>query len=528
VTKAVERIRALETLWFAMAIGVFVFLSKLPWAFTTLGEQDHGRFILAAMIYAEDGPQTIRPYAMLTSPMWTLPLSLLSRFWTAPQLVLFSNVMGWIAGGGTAAVGYVLLRRLACPRSWAAAGAVAATWVPGAFYASLYGYPSQWALPFLLLPAVTFLCALDAGTTRARWAWFVATTVGFCVLALLKVDFALTGTLLVGMAWMRRAWNRPVSLALPAVAVVASGLVLLLSRLLIAQTYGDFASGWAGLYPGRSSPLEDPFAATTLYSVGVGTAILWGLATLAGVIRPSTRRDTLRALLAWSLAVLPLWMFWMTRPPMSSRHALPGAVLTALFAAWLAGRQAPRTAWLAPVWLVVLLLLNGVWGTPGFDFNYRPSGRLPAGARLNRQAFAVGQSIADEIAAPTDRIKAILGEPDPDVLGGIDLLPLVEFAMASRSVQTRCVGQIDGPTDPHTHDIIFTDASGRETRLLRYVDPRRVGLYRGDGVGFYAPWGLQGARVNVLGVEVVTFDPLARYREMFGSGGPTGSAAASR
>jgi hypothetical protein len=295
---------------------------------------------------------------------------------------------------------------------------------------------------------------------------------------------------------------------------VAAALALLL--LLIEQSYGDFAAWWTTLYPGRESPLADPFSTTTLYSVGLGTTILWGGATVVGLLRPSTRNATARTSLAWAIAVLPLWIFWMMRPPMSSRHALPGAILTVLFAALLAGRQARRWPWLAPVWLVVLLLVNSGFGAPVYDFNYRPSGDLPGGTRLNRQAYAVGMDIAEDIATPEEHIKAILGEPDPAVLGGIDLLPLIEYAMASRSVRMHCLGKYRGPTDGHSRDIAFTDRAGRETLLLRSVEAKRVGLYRGEGIGLYAPWGLQGARINVLGVEVVQFDPQRLFDERFG------------
>jgi len=226
----------------------------------------------------------------------------------------------------------------------------------------------------------------------------------------------------------------------------------------------------------------------------------------------------LQALLAWAVAVLPLWLFWMTRPPMSSRHALTGAMLTVLIAAMLAGQQLRRWPLLAPLWLAVLLLMNAPFGSKDYDFNYRPNGNLPQGARMNRQAFAVGMSIADAITEHTDRTKALIGEPDEEVLGGIDLLPLVEFSMADRSATVRCVGQISGQIDPHTRDIVFTSPDGWQTNLLRYVEPRRVGFYRGKGVGFYAPWGLQGARINVLGVEVVEFDPQAIHEQMFGPG----------
>jgi len=215
--------------------------------FTTLGEQDHGRFILAAMIYAQDGPQTIRPYAMLTSPLWTGPLSLLSHSLSAPQLVLVSNVVGWIAGGAVASLSWIFLRQFDCSRAWSFVGACAATWVPGAFYTSLYGYPSQWALPFLLASGSAFLRALDAPTTNRRLGWFVTATILFCCLTLLKVDFALAGTFLVGIAILRNRLLDPWTYGIPLIAAFAGILALGLSRVLIAQSYGEFASGWAML-----------------------------------------------------------------------------------------------------------------------------------------------------------------------------------------------------------------------------------------------------------------------------------------
>ena len=51
-------------------------------------------------------------------------------------------------------------------------------------------------------------------------------------------------------------------------------------------------------------------------------------------------------------------------------------------------------------------------------------------------------------------------------------------------------------------------------RLLAIADK-----YRGDGVAFYAPWGLQGAKVNVVGVTVREFDPVAVHRQLFGNDG---------
>jgi hypothetical protein len=330
----------------------------------------------------------------------------------------------------------------------------------------------------------------------------------------------LAGTLLVAMAIMRGKILNVWTWCVPLIAVVAGLLVLGLARLLIAQSYGDFASGWAVLYPGNASPLDDPFSLTTLYSVGVGTMILWCAAVIVGLMRRGARRATLQTLLAWAIAVLPLWLFWMTRPPMSSRHALPGAILTVLFAAVLAGRQLRRWPFLAPAWVVGLLLANAPFGSSDFDFNYRPCGNLPRGARLNRQAFEVGMTIADAITARPERTKALIGSPDKDVLGGIDLLPLVELSMAARSAHVRCVGQIRGHTDPHTRDIVFSSTDGRQTNLLRYVEPRRVAFYRGEDVGFYAPWGLQGARINVADVDVMEFDPQAIHDAMYGPSAP--------
>jgi hypothetical protein len=499
----------------AVLVGGIVFLSKLPWVFTTLGEQDHARLILAAMVYAQDGVDTIRPYAILTSPLWSLPISWLSHWWSAPQLVLFSNVVGWLAGAAVAGISLTLLRQLGCGLAWSVSGALAVTWIPGAFYTSLYGYPSQWALPLLLASAAAFLRCLDAAQRRAAWTWFVLAGVLFCLLVLMKVDFALMGTLLLGIAVLRDRLRERWTLMLPIVAAVSGGVALLASRLLVAESSTGFASGWMALYPGESSSLVDPISITTLYSVGLGTMLLWTAAVVVGLLRRSTRRAMLRLVVAWVVAVWPLWLFWMSRPPMSSRHALPGAVVTVLLAAQAASLVWGRRPRWAVVWLVLLIGINATLRSQSFDFNYRPSGDLMQGADRNRRAFAVATHIADRISEPVDRTKILLGRSDPDILSNLDLLPFIEYAMASQSTQVRCLGRIGQKQDHHMRDLVFTAPEGRETKLLRGVDPRRVGLYRGEGVGFYAPWGLQGATVNVLGVEVVEFDPVSIYETMF-------------
>ena len=147
---------AASPLRLGLALGFAVALVKLPFVFTTLGEQDHGRLMMDAILYSNAGASTLRRYGIVTSPLWTLSLAGIASIIGNASLVLISNVGGWLCGGFVVASAFVLLTTLGAPRAWATSGALAAAFVPGTFYLSLYGlgqtFEKSWGRSTLRMP----------------------------------------------------------------------------------------------------------------------------------------------------------------------------------------------------------------------------------------------------------------------------------------------------------------------------------------------------------------------------------------
>jgi len=493
-----------------IVLGVVMVVSKLPFVLTTIGEQDQARMIVEAMIYAQDGAATVRPYGVFTSPLWLLSFSVLSKVMGAAALLVLSNVMGWLAGGATVTLGFVLLRQLFVPVVWSGVGAMALVWVPGAFYLSLYGYPSQFALPFLLAAASAFLACLDAPPHQQR-RWFMVCVAAFTIFVLLKVDFVLAGSLLVSLAILRRRLLCRWTLFLPVMVLGVAVLYWLITMLAVRQSYFEFADTWSNYTPGRADAVLGEHSLTILYGCGWATLALWLLVLLASVFRPGHRMSALREAIAWVVATSPLWMFWLLRPPMSTRHALPGILVTVVFATLAASRMLPRPVWVAPLWLLAVLGGNAFFGSPGFDINYDPSGKLFVALQVNQRAYAVGTEVARAVCERRDSVKVIYGEADEAVFGGLDIHPLIEFAMACQSTEVRCRGQYGQEGKRHPLDLVFTGEDGHETQMFRVVDFKEQLSFQAVNTGFYAPWGTGNKEMRV---PVMSFDPRQLYRSM--------------
>ena len=485
----------------AIAVGVLLTLAKLPLLFTTLGEQDHGRLIMDAIVYANDGRASLHTYGILTSPLWVLAFAGLTSLLGPAKLVLWSNAGGLVCGGLTTVLAVILLRQLGASRSWASAGGAAAGLVPAMFYLSVYGYPTQYAFPFLLGSAIAFVRALETRKTT----WLVMSWCLYALLVLVKIDFALAGTLLLSVAIVlgrerdRRAW------VLVAFPFLAFGVTYVFGRLIIASlNVIDFLTGVQGRL--ETAALLDSSSMTVAYACGFGTLALLIAAIAAGFVRQ--RATAARVAAAWVVGVVPLWLFWLRHPPMSSRHAAPGALITVLLAALVASTLLRKPRY-AAVWLVLVVALNWPFGEPNLDFNYNPSGKLLRTVSVNRRAFAVGDAIGRQVAERQESYKVILGSPHSDVLGGIDFVPAICVAMAktARSVHPSARYVYSFKMDGRQRTILHPYARASDTRHL---------TQRHGRVGYYAPWRTDLEPLTKMGVEVTTFDPNSMFEQMSG------------
>ena len=496
-----------STAQLALLIGLAITLAKFPLLFTTLGEQDHGRLIMDAFIYVNDGPTTLRNYGIFTSPLWTLPLAGFMVLFGAAHVVILTNVGGWLCGGVTTALAFVLLRQMGAARAWAAAGSVAAGFLPGTFYISLYGYPSQFALPFIIASAVAYGRALDTG----RIVWLVVSCVLYCCVALMKIDFALAGSLLFAVAIVKkRTFDR--TWLLPLFPLIAIGVSFLVGIAAIdGQNLIQFLTHVDATHPWSAEELVDSHVSTIFYAIGLGTLIVLGISVIVGFIRVDSRRTTLRIVIAWLIGGAPLILFWLARPPMSTRHAMPGAFMTALFAALLMSQIRFRIRYAALLWIVAVVALNWPFGKPDYDFNYQPSGNLAGGLSMNRRAYAVVHEIARQIADPQQPSKAIMGHPQTNILGGIDFVPGVLVEMASRAESAKAFSM------HWAGAIFFRRKDGVQTRTFIYVYPHSVtNLIRMRRVGYYTPYEINLKPLTRHDVKIKVFDANKMFEEASG------------
>ena len=497
-----------------LLIAAAVLLLKLPFVFTTLGEQDQGRLIMDAVVYVSDGPATLRNYGIFTSPLWTLPLAGWVKLFGTANLVLITNLLGLLCGGATTYLGFLLLRRLGVDRGWSAAGAVLSGFLPGTFYISLYGYPSQFALPFVLAPAVAFARSLDT----KRLSDSILAGVLYCGLVLAKLDFAAAGSLLFAVAIVKRRTLDPRALSLPLLPLLAFGLSCLVASFTIdGKSLIEFLTKIDDTHPWRPTELVDAQVSTIFYAMGFGTLAVMGIALLFGATRRAMRDDVLRIGIAWLVAAVPLILFWLGRPPMSTRHTLPSALMTGLFAALLLSKLPLRFRFAPGLATLLLVGLNWPFGTPGHDFQYDPSGNLSAGLVKNRRAYEVVHQVARQIADSKRPTRVVLGPPDPEVLGHIDFFPavMVEMAMRSQTAQKapppiKGEGGGQGVT-------LFEDASGKTTLAFTcgYPDPFRE-LTRMGRFHYFAPYGLKDDGQARPKVKIRVFDPEALFLEARG------------
>jgi hypothetical protein len=500
----------MSTLRLGILIGAAVALSKFPLLFMTLGEQDQARLIVDAFVYLSDGPETFRRYGILTSPAWTLPLAGVMAVFGAARIVLLTNIGGWLCGALTTTLAFVLLRQLGASRAWSAAGAIGTGLVPGTFYISLYGYPSQYALPLLLAAAVAFAKALESRGVR----WMLLSAVFYCGVTLMKIDFALTGTLLFSVAIVRRRvldWRTWLLAVFPVIAFAAAYLI---GRVAIhGQDLFGFLTHVGDVHPWSPGELVESHTSTVFYAAGFGTLALLVAAAGNGLVRRDTRAMTARITIAWLVGALPLLLFWLARPPMSTRHAMPAALMTVIVAALLAALLLPRARYAAIVWLLAVVGLNWPFGKPDFDFNYEPSGNLAAAVSVNRRAFAVAHDIARTVVEREEAMKAILGHPERGVsaLGAIDFMPIILVEMAARSQSARMINM------QWTGAVVFTGRDNEQTRVFIYMFPARAeNLVRVRRAGFYAPWPVDLTPLTRHGIEVMTFDPDEMFKTAVG------------
>jgi hypothetical protein len=501
-----------------MIIGLAIVLLKLPLMSRFLGEDDQGRMIMGALVYVTDGPMTVRPYPIFTSPLWTLSLAAIVKFVGISHLVLLTNIGGLLCGGFSTAFAFILLRRLQASVSWSLVGSIAGGLVPGTFYLSLYGYPSQYAMPFLLLSAVAFAESLDAQRTSTRWSWFVLSGFAYIGLAMMKVDFALTGSFLLSIAIIKARLLDRKTLLLPIFAGLAIGAIYLVIQFAVAQPVSAFVERFNVLYPYTvKGGVEDDNAVTVAYAVGFGTLILLPAALIYGLVFGDKKGKILRIAIGWVVGILPLWLFWTGHPPMSTRHAAPLALITVIAATLLASRAFKNQRLAAVIWLVALVGINWPFGKPRHDINYYPSGNLAGTLSLNRKAFAVATDIARQVTERRESAKIIIGPEWKEEFGGIDYVPIIEVEMAVRS---RSVHAKETKKWQDGYVYVYLDDAGHRTRLFSYVpalvakDLRRN--IRG-AVGYYSPWKRNNKSLMHLkknGIQVTAFNPDKMIEEL--------------
>jgi hypothetical protein len=497
----------------AAALAVAVSLAKLPLVFQGLGEQDQARLLLDAIVYAHEGPATLRTYGILTSPLWALPLAGIAGAFGPEGLVPIANLGGWLCGGLTTAMCFLLLESFGASRAWAAAGAVATALVPGVFYLSLYGYPTQYALSLLLLSALLLRRAQDRETEPARTLGLASAGLAYCAFVLMKIDFAIAGTFLLSIVWLARGRKRPAIYWLPGFALVAVAAVLLTANATV-ETEGlrGFLDRNRSDFPWEARNLVDASGVNVLYACGFGTLLLFAIASVVGLARRDRRAEVARLAGAWALAVAPVWLFWLARPPMTGRHAAAGVLLTALYASATAARVWPRAGAWAWLWPLLLVTTNWPFGEPNFDFNYRTSGDLAHTLQRDRRAFAVADEIARSVVARRESMKIVVGGPRPDVFGNIDFYPVIALALAERSHTASGIGDFGWALRVGADD-------GFETKLFHVS----FGALRRElpEAGLYAPWGANLATLARHGIEVQAWSPVEMY-EALGRRSPPG------
>ena len=450
---------------FAIACAVFIFTVAVRWPirFDGFGEHDQSRFLCDAILYRYEGGDIHRKYFLHTSPLALAAFAGFDVLFGHAALLPLSNVLAVLSGGVIATAAFVVARGSLRDDAWAAAAAIGSTCVPGVFFTTLYGYPSIYSLAFLSVSAAALSHAIARPTSRAKWAWLGASAVAFVVAALLKVDFALMGTWLLAIVLLHgpragRAGNVVflVALAIATVAIVHGATTVLASD---ASESVRFGREWFEIY----LPFFDTkFDTRSIFrSVGRGTAML--LVVMSGwlVVKRRTREAPLVAALL--IAVAPLWLFWASIPPLSTRHCIPGALVTGIYAGVLAAKLWPRHPIFPFLWPVLLVASNW-WGRPYYDLNYHLSGDLYRAYRMNRDAFAAAEDVAGQIARDPKPVQVWVGSPSlPAILGRIDIIEIVRYRIACEGVE------VHNQYEPESHYHLYTRRADGTEKIMFYA-----------------------------------------------------------
>jgi hypothetical protein len=355
---------------------------------------------------------------------------------------MFSNIMGLVSTGVTSVALYFYVGTVLNQRLWAASIAVAATLVPGLFITSLYGYPSVYSLPFLVIAATMFLKAFKEADARKARALLLAGTLAYLTAALLKLDFAMMGTWflapLIGMGGVvnraRIAWQ------LIGVAVITAAVGLFMSSSVVwGESPQAFVESWNRTWAPFRSGID---IASIGYCTGFGTLGLLLLVFVHRIVRRGLREGGSLAM-SWLLAVAPLWLFWALIPPLSTRHCLPGALVTAVYLGVAVAQANPRRRILAFMWPIVLVAVNWAWVEPGFKINYRLSGNLAGAYNANRNVYEACRGIVGDIVARDKNVLIMIRSLQPGqrkprdrsyLLDAIDIQPMMKYELARNSV----------------------------------------------------------------------------------------------
>jgi hypothetical protein len=461
-----------NALTFACAVFLFTVATRWPLRFADFGEHDQARFLCDAILYHYEGGEIFRKYFLLTSPLALVSFAGLDAAFGHAALLPISNALAVLSAGVVAAAAFVVARGLVSSDAWAAAAAVGATFVPGVFFTSLYGYPSAYSLAFLATSAAAVSHGVTRPTSRSRWAWLAAGGVAFVVAALFKVDFALMGTWLLVIVLLRSPRDRLrrhvaflVGLAVVTLLVVFATTSLLNADAGVSTKFG----GWwvKAFQPYGNGRLDTRSIAR---AVGRGTWLIVAL-LCAGLALRRRWREAASLGGALVLAAGPLWSFWASVPPLSTRHCIPGALVAGLFAGVLAARLFPGSRLLPIAWPVLLVASNW-WGRPYYDLNYHLSGKLFTQYRTNRAAFAAARQVSDTIAADPRPVQVWVGPPAmPNILGRIDIQEIVRYRLACEATE------VHNRDRPGSDGNLHTRRSDGTERILFYAASRPASAF---------------------------------------------------
>jgi hypothetical protein len=501
-----------RTVVVASALFLFTVASRWPIRFEGFGEKDHSRFVCDVILYGFEGGAIFRKYFLMTSPLAVVVFSWVHAAAGPAALLPVSNAAAVLAAGVTCAAAYVLARGLVGGSDARAAGiAAAATFAPGVFFASLYGYPSIYALAPLTVSVAALSEGVAATTVAARRIALGVCAAAFVTTVLLKVDFILMGTWLLAVALQRgRAEDRRRNVLFLVALAVATAAITYAATTLLAHdptTSAQFGGTWARNFQPYAGGFD---ARAIIYATGRGTWLLLTAALAALAMRGRWREAAVSAG-ACLLAAGPLWSLWATMPPLSTRHCLPGALATALYAGVACAKLFPRTR-LLPLFWPVLLVASNWWGTPWHDVNYYLSGNLLRQYRVNRAAFAAADRVADRIAADPRPVLVWVGPRSWSSFGHLDIIEMVRYRFACEAVEMH--NRLPGRSE---HDLYTRRADGSEKILLyRGRTPGSVlgqTNYPKEQYYFVSTTLDRDPEVEALGAKLTHYDVRKAYRE---------------